>query len=106
MPQRSLIMEQQRLGEENFAAAIRAGSSSGGMVMLHAGEHRWPFTFTLPHYLSPSSFQGERFKIEHLVRATLKRPDPDADLVCSLDFRYIDPVEIYDDGTSNLLLLM
>ncbi|XP_011169897.1 arrestin domain-containing protein 17 [Solenopsis invicta] len=49
------------------------GSSSGGEIEIQSGEHKFPFTCTLPANL-PSSFESDFGHIRYTVKATMDRP--------------------------------
>ncbi|XP_020282949.1 arrestin domain-containing protein 17 [Pseudomyrmex gracilis] len=49
------------------------GSASGGEIEIQAGEHKFPFTCTLPPNL-PSSFESDFGYVRYTVKATLDRP--------------------------------
>ncbi|XP_014476867.1 PREDICTED: arrestin domain-containing protein 3 [Dinoponera quadriceps] len=49
------------------------GSASGGEIEIQSGEHKFPFTCTLPHNL-PSSFESDYGYVRYTVKSTLDRP--------------------------------
>lgn len=49
------------------------GSPSGGEIEIQSGEHKFPFTCSLPPIL-PSSFESDFGHIRYTVKATLDRP--------------------------------
>ncbi|KYQ55050.1 Arrestin domain-containing protein 3 [Trachymyrmex zeteki] len=49
------------------------GSASGGEIEIQSGEHKFPFTCTLPTNL-PSSFESDFGHVRYTVKATLDRP--------------------------------
>ncbi|KYN43112.1 Arrestin domain-containing protein 3 [Trachymyrmex septentrionalis] len=49
------------------------GSASGGEIEIQSGEHKFPFTCTLPINL-PSSFESDFGHVRYTVKATLDRP--------------------------------
>ncbi|XP_032663974.1 arrestin domain-containing protein 17 isoform X2 [Odontomachus brunneus] len=49
------------------------GSASGGEIEIQSGEHKFPFTCSLPNHL-PSSFESDFGHVRYIVKATLDRP--------------------------------
>ncbi|XP_011696571.1 PREDICTED: arrestin domain-containing protein 2 isoform X2 [Wasmannia auropunctata] len=49
------------------------GSASGGEIEIQSGEHKFPFTCSLPTNL-PSSFESDFGHVRYTVKATLDRP--------------------------------
>ncbi|KAG7204887.1 hypothetical protein KM043_005285 [Ampulex compressa] len=49
------------------------GSPAGGEIDIQSGEHKFPFTYTLPTHL-PSSFESDFGHIRYTVKAVLDRP--------------------------------
>lgn len=49
------------------------GSASGGEIEIQSGEHKFPFTCTLPMNL-PSSFESDYGHVRYTVKAVLDRP--------------------------------
>ncbi|XP_029160939.1 arrestin domain-containing protein 17 [Nylanderia fulva] len=49
------------------------GSASGGEIEIQSGEHKFPFTCSLPINL-PSSFESDFGYVRYIVKATLDRP--------------------------------
>ncbi|KAI4477956.1 hypothetical protein M0804_012436 [Polistes exclamans] len=49
------------------------GSASGNEIEIQAGEHKFPFTCSLPEHL-PSSFESDFGHVRYTVKATLDRP--------------------------------
>lgn len=47
--------------------------SLGGEIEIQSGEHKFPFTCTLPMNL-PSSFESDYGHVRYTVKATLDRP--------------------------------
>ncbi|KYN02385.1 PREDICTED: arrestin domain-containing protein 17 [Cyphomyrmex costatus] len=49
------------------------GSASGGEIEIQSGEHKFPFSCTLPTNL-PSSFESDFGHVRYTIKATLDRP--------------------------------
>ncbi|XP_012225775.1 arrestin domain-containing protein 17 isoform X2 [Linepithema humile] len=56
--------------EENY---YLIGSASGSEIEIQSGEHKFPFTYTLPLNL-PCSFESDFGHVRYTVKATLDRP--------------------------------
>ncbi|KAL0128008.1 hypothetical protein PUN28_003330 [Cardiocondyla obscurior] len=93
-PERDLTTEESVFGEEKYFEAkyYLVGSASGGEIEIQSGEHKFPFTCSLPMNL-PSSFESDFGHIRYTVKATLDRPWKfDQDVKCP--FTVIAPLDL------------